>query len=74
MCALAVHPSGRLALSTGRDSVLRMWNLVKGRCQYKTSLGDCAEAVDFSPSGGAYALTCGTKVQARQLRLKCDWG
>jgi len=60
---LAVHASGRLALSTGRDGVLRMWNLVKGRCQYKTGLAAAAEAVEFSPGGGVYALACGSKVR-----------
>ena len=60
---LAVHASGRLALSTGRDGVLRMWNLVKGRCQYKTGLAAAAEAVEFRPGGGAYALACGAKVR-----------
>ena len=63
VCGLAVHPSGRLALSTARDGVLRMWNLVKGRCQYKTNLAACGEAVEFSPSGGAYALACGRQVR-----------
>ncbi|KAK9834995.1 hypothetical protein WJX81_002961 [Elliptochloris bilobata] len=67
VCGLAVHPSGRLALSTGRDSVLRMWNLVKGRCQYKTSLPACSECVEFSPGGGAYALACGRKVSVQSV-------
>ena len=33
---LAVHPSGKLALSVGRDRSLRIWNLMSGRCAYIT--------------------------------------
>lgn len=35
---LAVHPSGKLALSVGRDGTLRTWNLIKGRKAYITKL------------------------------------
>ena len=41
--SLAMHPSGRLALSTGNDAMLRLWNLVKGRCQYKARLEQCSQ-------------------------------
>jgi len=34
---LAVHPSGKLALSVGKDKTLRTWNLVKGRPAYTTN-------------------------------------
>ena len=33
---LAVHPTGKLALSVGRDKELRIWNLMAGRCAYIT--------------------------------------
>ena len=49
--SLAVHPSGRLALSVGHDKALRMWNLLKGRCSYTTPLEAEADVVQFSPSG-----------------------
>lgn len=35
---LAVHPSGKMALSVGKDHTLRTWNLVKGRPAYTTNL------------------------------------
>lgn len=35
---IAVHPSGKLALSLGKDLTLRTWNLVKGRPAYTTNL------------------------------------
>lgn len=34
---LACHPSGKLALSVGKDRTLRTWNLVKGRPAYTTN-------------------------------------
>lgn len=33
---LAVHPSGKLALSVGHDRTLRIWNLMAGRCAFIT--------------------------------------
>ncbi len=59
---LSVHPTGLLALSTSRDDMLRMWNMAKGRSQYKTKIAPSTEAVSFSPDGSMYALLSGTKV------------
>jgi protein MAK11 len=36
--ALAVHPSGKLALSVGRDRTLRMWDLLRGRAAASTKI------------------------------------
>lgn len=57
-----MHPSGLLALSTARDDMLRMWNMAKGRSQYKTKIPPGTEAVRFSPDAAMYALLSGTKV------------
>ncbi len=57
--AVALHPSGKLALSTGRDRSLRLWDLVKGRCAYITKLEVVAESVKWSEDGEAYALLLG---------------
>ncbi len=59
---LSVHPSGLLALSTARDDMLRMWNMTKGRSQYKTKISPGTEGVSFSPNGDIYALLSGLKV------------
>ena len=66
--SLSVHPSGLLALSTGRDDMLRMWNMAKGRSQYKTKIAPGTEAVSFSPDGGAYAL-----LGSKQVPFPCVW-
>ena len=38
MTGLAVHPSGKLALSVSKDKSLRTWNLIKGRKAYITNI------------------------------------
>jgi hypothetical protein len=60
--ALAVHPSGRLALSTSRDGCLRMWDMVKGRSTFTARLDGEGEGVAFAPGGATYAVTCGAVV------------
>jgi WD40 repeat protein len=49
--SLAVHPSGRLALSVAHDRALRMWDLVKGRCTYTAKLDAEGDNLQFCPSG-----------------------
>lgn len=60
--SLSIHPSGKVALSTSRDSTLRIWDLIKGRCSYHHVLDAIADVVAFSPSGALYALIIGNKV------------
>ncbi|KAK9909782.1 hypothetical protein WJX75_007404 [Coccomyxa subellipsoidea] len=70
--SLSVHPSGLLALSTARDDMLRMWNMTKGRSQYKTKIPSGTEAVSFSPNGDIYALLSGLKVTAHNVSEEGD--
>lgn len=65
--SLSIHPSGKLALSTSRDSTLRIWDLIKGRCSYHHILEAIADVVAFSPSGNLYALVSGTKVTVHKI-------
>ena len=65
--SLAVHPSGKLALTTSRDSTLRIWDLIKGRCSYHNVLPAIAETVCFSPSGTLYALQTGSQVTVHDI-------
>nr|XP_012226354.1 PREDICTED: p21-activated protein kinase-interacting protein 1-like [Linepithema humile] len=60
---LAIHPSGKLALSTGEDGTLRTWNLIKGRQAYAINLVPTLKneakwitIVKWSPSGEKYLL------------------
>ena len=36
--AISVHPSGKMALSVGRDKTLRTWNLMTGKAAYITNI------------------------------------
>lgn len=65
--SLSVHPSGKLALTTSRDSTLRIWDLIKGRCSYHNVLPAIAENVCFSPTGTLYALQTGSQVTVHDI-------
>lgn len=67
--ALAVHPSGKLALSTGGDGTLRTWNLVKGKQAYATNLiprwRQLAKSINilkWSPNGEKYLIASNKKI------------
>ncbi|XP_043284150.1 p21-activated protein kinase-interacting protein 1-like [Venturia canescens] len=67
--ALAIHPSGKLAMSAGGDGVLRTWNLVKGRQAYATNLvprlkfdAKNVTIIRWSPSGDKYLLASNCKL------------
>ncbi|GLJ54195.1 hypothetical protein SUGI_1161880 [Cryptomeria japonica] len=54
---LAIHPSGRLALSVGRDCHLSMFNLIKGRCTFTSNLQKEATVIEFnSMVGDSYSV------------------
>lgn len=59
---IALHPSGKLALTLGRDLALRTWDLLKGRCVYvsnlktRSKLGTHIEFVEWSAEGTYFAM------------------
>lgn len=60
---LSIHPSGKLALTVGRDRTLQVWNLLKGRRAYVTKLPKSrtsARLVKWLPSGDAYVVAIDT--------------
>ena len=56
--SIAIHPTGRLALSTSNDKTVRLWNLMEGRIAYISKLSSLPtpEKVQFSRLGDHYAL------------------
>ena len=48
---IAVHPTGKLALSVSKDKTLRMWNLIKGRCAFIKRLTQEATNVFWNHDG-----------------------
>jgi protein MAK11 len=60
--ALALHPSGRIALSLGRDSMLKMWNLTTAKLACSSKEEADATAVVWDRAGSFFVLACGSKV------------
>eukprot|EP00041_Stephanoeca_diplocostata_P021692 m.508902 g.508902 ORF g.508902 m.508902 type:complete len:401 (+) comp21888_c1_seq2:159-1361(+) len=59
---ISVHPSGRLALSVGRDRTLHVWNLIKGRKAFVSKLKGLSRLVRWFPDGNAYAVVVGASI------------
>jgi len=54
--ALAMHPTGKLCFSAGKDKKLITWNLVKARPAFITNIKGIAEFLSVSPDGSRYAV------------------
>ncbi|KAG8459064.1 hypothetical protein KFE25_002471 [Diacronema lutheri] len=64
---VAIHPSGRLALSVGKEPQLYTWNLMRAKCVLKRPLDAPATAVRWSPAGLGCALLSGNDVLVLDL-------
>ena len=60
---IAVHPSGKLALSVSKDNTLKTWNLVHGRCAFTRRLKGPADKVLWNAAGDYYLLVIGSDLQ-----------
>ncbi|XP_050369836.1 uncharacterized protein LOC126787960 [Argentina anserina] len=72
---LSLHPSGKLALTVGKDECLAMINLVRGRRSFYCRLGKAASLVDFNGSGDKFYLATEEKVtvhEAEDAKLVCE--
>ncbi|KAJ3554846.1 hypothetical protein NM688_g2897 [Phlebia brevispora] len=54
--SVAVHPSGKVALSVGKDRTLRMWDLMRGKGSASTKLGKEGELVRWSTDGSLFVV------------------
>lgn len=54
--ALAVHPTGKIAFSAGKDKKLITWNLVKARPAFITNIKGIADLLVCSPGGTRYCV------------------
>ncbi|PBK69109.1 WD40 repeat-like protein [Armillaria solidipes] len=59
---VAVHPSGKVALSVGQDRTLRMWDLMRGKGCASTKLGKEGEVVRWSTSGSLFIVQSGSTI------------
>lgn len=72
---LSVHPSGRLAMSVGRDSCLAMVNLIRGRRSFYCRLGKEASLVKFGLGGDKFYMAQEEKVsvhEAEDAKIVCE--
>ncbi|KAG6844748.1 hypothetical protein H0H87_004080 [Tephrocybe sp. NHM501043] len=60
--AVAVHPSGKVALSVGRDKTLRMWDLMRGKGSASTKLGKEGEIARWSTDGSLFVVQSGSTI------------
>ncbi|XP_046361632.2 p21-activated protein kinase-interacting protein 1-like isoform X1 [Haliotis rufescens] len=59
---VAVHPSGKLALTVGKDRSLHTWNLVRGRSAYITNIKQAADIVLWSPDGTTFLIVFSNRI------------
>ena len=59
---LAIHPTGKLMLSIGKDKTVRTWNLIQGRCAFVTNLKEPASLVRWVPDGKRFVLVYDKRV------------
>ncbi|XP_052256627.1 p21-activated protein kinase-interacting protein 1-like isoform X2 [Dreissena polymorpha] len=59
---VSVHPSGKLALTVGKDKTLHTWNLITGRSAYISNIRKSAELVCWSPNGDYYVIVINNEI------------
>lgn len=59
---MAVHPSGKLALSVSRDGCLAMSNLMRGKRSFCCRIGKEATLVKFDSSGERFFMASEQKI------------
>jgi len=64
--SICIHPSGRLALTVGRDECMAMVNLVRGRRSFYCRLGKEASLVNFSDGGEKFFMVMDDKISVHE--------
>ena len=59
---ISIHPTGKMAFSVSKDNVLKLWNLVEGRCAFTRNLKSSSQfsQVSWNDAGDSYLLTGGS--------------
>jgi WD40 repeat protein len=69
-----VHPTGRVALSVGKDATLRMWDLMRGRGAASLALGTGEwGALSFCSSLPVRSISSCTIYLELQVQLRLRW-
>ncbi|CAB4390598.1 unnamed protein product [Rhizophagus irregularis] len=61
--SLAVHPSGKIALSVSNDKTVRLWNLLAGQKASVNKLGREGEIILWNSSGEQYAILMAREIE-----------
>ncbi|KAH7890993.1 WD40-repeat-containing domain protein [Phlebopus sp. FC_14] len=61
--SVAVHPSGKVALSVGQDKTLRMWDLMRGKGSASVKLGKEGEVVRWSITGSNFVVQSQSSIE-----------
>ncbi|TFK48437.1 WD40 repeat-like protein [Heliocybe sulcata] len=72
--SFAVHPSGKVGLSVGRDRTLRMWDLMRGKGSASVKLGKEGEIVQWSSDGSMFVVQAQKTIDvyATDMSLLCS--
>jgi len=62
VAAFAIHPSGRLLATAGRDRSVRLWDLTRGTSAASLKVDVVAEALKWSPSGTLVAVQTASEI------------
>ena len=65
--SIAVHPTGNLVLSVGRDKTLRTWDFKNGQQAYVKHLPKAAHLVLWNTIGDHYLLVCEASITCYSL-------
>ncbi|EUC59145.1 MAK11 protein (maintenance of killer toxin-encoding satellite M1 dsRNA), related protein, putative [Rhizoctonia solani AG-3 Rhs1AP] len=66
---VSMHPSGKLALSVGKDRTLRMWDMMRGKGSASTKLGKEGELVRWSVRGKLFVVQAGPTLEIFQTDM-----
>ncbi|KAG9104231.1 hypothetical protein FRC06_004215 [Ceratobasidium sp. 370] len=69
---VAMHPSGKLALSVGKDRTLRMWDMMRGKGAASTKLGKGKPSTSFQSKGELVRWSVGGKTFVVQAGSTLD--
>ncbi|KAL1692733.1 WD40-repeat-containing domain protein [Schizophyllum commune] len=67
--SVAAHPSGKVALSVGKDRTLRMWDLMRGKGRASTKMGKEGEVVRWSIDGKLFIVQSGSDIDVYTLDM-----
>ncbi|KAL1718152.1 WD40-repeat-containing domain protein [Schizophyllum commune] len=67
--SVAAHPSGKVALSVGKDRTLRMWDLMRGKGKASTKMGKEGEVVRWSIDGKLFIVQSGLDIDVYTLDM-----